>query len=59
MAEQVKVKFVQNAVDEETKINYWNGQEAELPPDNAARLSSAGLLQIVEDPNEGEVASEA
>jgi hypothetical protein len=49
-APKAKVVFLHNAVDEESKVNYWNGQEAELHPDTAARLEGAGLVEVVEEP---------
>lgn len=49
MSEEVKVVFNQNTTDEETKVNYWAGQEADLPPENAERIVSKGFAEYAEE----------
>lgn len=45
----VKVAFKQNAVDPETKINYWRGEVVDLDPDAAGRLVGADLAVEVDE----------
>ena len=47
MSEQAKVKFTENTVSEETKINYWNGQQKDLDAAEAERLVSLGKAEYV------------